>query len=151
MSCSHSGQEYIGGASSPVSVWKLGSVRVVCCGRSKDLAQSAQRKSGEHRAGGRVPYLWPAGFGRLETKAPTSLRKITQGRMDDDTFRIVREARSANGLGNSLKNSCIISCSGSAKLRLRRRICRPTRQDNSFRLKWRGAFCRREPLRRNGI
>ncbi len=32
-------------------------------------------------------------FGRLEAKAPSSLRKITQGGQDDDAHRIVREPR----------------------------------------------------------
>ena len=41
-------------------------------------------------------------FGRLEAKAPTSLREITQGRREDDARRIVRKSA---GLG-SLRRIC---------------------------------------------
>jgi hypothetical protein len=45
--------------------------------------------------GGTDPCLRQAGFDRLETKVPASLRKITQGRQNDDAHRIVRKAENA--------------------------------------------------------
>jgi hypothetical protein len=56
------------------------------------FAEGAE-KNGENRESGIDPCLRQAGFGRLERKAPASLRRITQGRQDDDARRIVRNTK----------------------------------------------------------
>jgi hypothetical protein len=59
---------------------------------------------------GRDRCLWQAGFGRLAATAPTSLRKITQGRQDDDACRIVRKPKSTGKIacatitGSAMRN-----------------------------------------------
>jgi hypothetical protein len=66
--------------------------------KAKDLMQRAQKRGGERRENGRDPRLWR---GRHEAKAPSSLRKITQGRQDDDACRIVRKFESTAGSGRA--------------------------------------------------
>src|SRR5271168_4723146 len=59
--------------------------------KAKDLTERAQLKGGEHGESGIDPRPWR---GRLEANAPASLRKITQGKRDDDAYRIVRKPES---------------------------------------------------------
>jgi hypothetical protein len=64
----------------------------LAAGPAGDFKRSNTEKTVERR---RAQRKKERSFGRLEAKAPASLRKITQGRQDDDARRIVRKAEGA--------------------------------------------------------